>query len=67
MLRIVDRIKRRVRQLRSLIWIVGGDHFCMVWAPIRLLLADDQEALATLDQSREAFASMLCCWRSCCN
>jgi len=53
-------------------WTGGGEHFCffnqpvaaeanyqMFWASIRLLLADEAQALARLDQIREGFAAAM--------
>jgi uncharacterized protein YdiU (UPF0061 family) len=53
-------------------WTGGGEHFCffnqpvaaeanyqMFWAAIRLLLADNTEALARLDQIRDGFAAAM--------
>ena len=53
-------------------WTGGGEHFCffnqplaaeanyqMFWAALRLLLAGNAEALASLDQIREGFASAM--------
>jgi uncharacterized protein YdiU (UPF0061 family) len=53
-------------------WTGGGEHFCffnqplaaeanyqMFWAAIRLLLTDEPEALARLDQIREGFAEAM--------
>ena len=53
-------------------WTGGGEHFCwfnqpvaaeanyqMFWAAIRLLLADNTEALARLDQLREGFSEAM--------
>jgi len=53
-------------------WTGGGEHFCffnqplaaeanyqMFWASLRLLLADNQEALTRLDQIREGFSNVM--------
>jgi len=53
-------------------WTGGGEHFCffnqpaaaeanfqMFWSAIRLLLADDAQALARLDQIREGFSDAM--------
>jgi uncharacterized protein YdiU (UPF0061 family) len=53
-------------------WTGGGEHFCffnqplaaeanyqMFWAAIRLLLTDEPDALARLDQIREGFAAAM--------
>jgi uncharacterized protein YdiU (UPF0061 family) len=53
-------------------WIGGGEHFCflnqplaaeanyqMFWSSVRLLLADNHEALSRLDQIREGFAAAM--------
>ncbi|MFM7653115.1 MAG: protein adenylyltransferase SelO [Vulcanococcus sp.] len=53
-------------------WTGGGEHFCffnqpvaaeanyqMFWASVRLLLADEAQALARLDQIREGFAAAM--------